>query len=199
VRLASAVSGLLLMGGTLGATAAPAVAWSPKTAGGPAAHGTTSALAGPANRGGWRDWNWSDPLKDKKGRNHVVTIPEEDRFTPFALTIHVGDSVTWRNEDTDDHTVVTDNAFTTTDNRGVNHLIPGTEANHGRPGIFTLTFRRAGAFVYYCRFHARLDQFDQPVAPGPEGGIQDPNGNFGTPMNGLITVLPNDGDWDWDE
>jgi hypothetical protein len=28
------------------------------------------------------------------------------------------------------------------------------------------------------------------VAPGPDGGIQDPNGNFGTPMNGVITVLP---------
>jgi hypothetical protein len=26
--------------------------------------------------------------------------------------------------------------------------------------------------------------------PGPDGGIEDANGNFGTPMSGVITVLP---------
>ncbi len=30
----------------------------------------------------------------------------------------------------------------------------------------------------------------QPIAPGPFGGIQDSNGNFGTPMNGVVTVVP---------
>jgi hypothetical protein len=44
--------------------------------------------------------------------------------------------------------------------------------------------------VYYCRFHAQLDAFNQPIAPGPDGGVQDANGNFGTPMSGVITVLP---------
>ena len=38
------------------------------------------------------------------------------------------------------------------------------------------------------RFHAHLDAYHQPVAPGPEGGIQDSNGNFGTPMMGVVTV-----------
>jgi hypothetical protein len=37
-----------------------------------------------------------------------------------------------------------------------------------------------------------LDADNQPKAPGPDGGIQDSNGNFGTPMNGVITVLDND-------
>jgi len=37
-----------------------------------------------------------------------------------------------------------------------------------------------------------LDSFNQPKAPGPDGGIQDPNGNFGTPMNGVITVVGED-------
>ena len=53
-------------------------------------------------------------------------------------------------------------------------------------------FRHAGTFVYYCRFHAVLDADSQPKAPGPMGGIQDPDGNFGTPMNGIVTVLPGD-------
>jgi hypothetical protein len=32
------------------------------------------------------------------------------------------------------------------------------------------------------------DAAQQPVAPGPDGGIEDPPGNFGTPMMGVITV-----------
>jgi hypothetical protein len=34
-----------------------------------------------------------------------------------------------------------------------------------------------------------LDPDNQPIAPGPDGGIQDSNGNFGTPMSGVITVV----------
>ena len=118
----------------------------------------------------------------------MITVPGEDRFAPFAVTAHVGERVTWVNNDTDDHTVVTDNKFTATDHKGISHLIPGTVNNHRKPGIFTLTFRQPGTFVYYCRFHSHLDASHQPVAPGPDGGIQDANGNFGTPMVGIVTV-----------
>ena len=117
------------------------------------------------------------------GRSHQVTVPEEDRFTPFALTVHPGDTVRWVNNDTDDHTVVSDDAFNTAGNQGANRLLPA-----GRS--VSLRFTHPGTFVYYCRFHAHLDAFNQPVAPGPDGGIQDANGNFGTPMSGVITVLP---------
>ncbi|MGH7894432.1 MAG: cupredoxin domain-containing protein [Candidatus Binatia bacterium] len=73
------------------------------------------------------------------GRVHqMVIVPEEDRFLPFSLTIRAGESVRWVNGDTDDHTVVSDDAFT----------------------------------------------------PGPDGGIQDDDGTFGTPMMGVITVIP---------
>jgi hypothetical protein len=53
----------------------------------------------------------------------------------------------------------------------------------------TLEFDHAGTFVYYCRFHSMLDADNQPIAPGPDGGIQDANGNFGKPMSGVITVV----------
>ena len=112
-----------------------------------------------------------------------VTVPEADRFVPFAKTIHVGDTVRWTNNDTDDHTVVSDDAFDTAGHQGTDHLLP-------TGGTYELTFDQAGTFVYYCRFHARLDSYQQPVAPGPEGGIQGNAGNFGTPMSGVITVLP---------
>ena len=123
-----------------------------------------------------------------KGCAQQVVVPGEDRFTPFALTIHAGDCVEWVNQDTDDHTVVSDDAFNTAGHKGVNQLLVGTTNNGGQPGVFILRFSRPGTFVYYCRFHSHLDADNQPVAPGPRGGIQDSTGNFGTPMMGVITV-----------
>ncbi len=131
----------------------------------------------------------SGAASSRAQNNHVVLIPQADKFLPFHLTIHAGDSVTWVNKDTDDHTVVSDNAFNNAGHLGLDHLIPGTDANHGKPGRFSVRFSHPGTFVYYCRFHAHLDADNQPVAPGPDGGIQDMNGNFGTPMTGVITVV----------
>jgi plastocyanin len=118
-----------------------------------------------------------------KDRQATVTIPDSDRFIPFALTIRAGDSVHWVNHDSDDHTVVSDDAVNTTGPTGVNEVLPADG------GSLTLTFKQPGQFVYFCRFHSHLDEFNQPVAPGPDGGIQDSNGNFGTPMMGVITVV----------
>jgi plastocyanin len=118
-----------------------------------------------------------------------VIVPEADRFAPFALTIHVGDSVQWVNNDEDDHTIVAVGPLTTSDHNTVNHLLKGLENNGNQPGRFTLKFNQAGRFLYYCRFHAHIDGSHQPVAPGPKGGVEDSKGNFGVPMMGVITVL----------
>jgi plastocyanin len=122
-------------------------------------------------------------------RRHVV-VPGEDRFRPFNQTIHVGDFVIWVNQDTDDHTIVSDDTFNSTGPRKVDVLLPGTDSNGGKFGRYAIFFNEAGTWVYHCRFHSHLDSADQPVAPGPKGGIQDTDGNFGTPMMGVITVLP---------
>jgi plastocyanin len=145
--------------------------------------GTAGAISAQANRGRGAP----RAHRSHATKVHVVTVPEADRFTPFALTIRAGDVVRWVNNDEDAHTVVSDDAFTTAGNTGTDRLLPVD-------GTVELRFTRPGAFVYYCRFHARLDEFNQPVAPGPDGGIQDANGNFGTPMSGLITVLPRNDD-----
>ena len=126
---------------------------------------------------------------EKPHVNRMVIVPKEDRFSPFALTIRSGEAVEWVNMDTDDHTIVS-NDFVNTGQKTINILLPGTDSNNGKPGTFRLHFSRPGVFHYYCRFHAHLDEDHQPVAPGPNGGIQDSNGNFGTPMMGVITVLP---------
>ena len=127
-------------------------------------------------------------VPDDQAVTKTVNIPDSDQFIPFAVTIHVGDSVRWVNNDTDDHTIVAVSKFTTTDHKTVNHVILGTDNNSGQPGVFQLKFNVEGRFVYRCRFHSMLNVNKQPIAPGPRGGIQNSNGNFGTPMMGEITV-----------
>lgn len=131
---------------------------------------------------------------DPDHHHHVkkVMIPGVDKFIPYTIEIKEGDTVQWVNNDTDDHTIVSDDVFTSPAFRNVNHLIPGTDHNGGHPGIFKKTFRHHGTFIYFCRFHSKLDKDNQPVAPGPDGGIQDDKGNFGTPMTGVIVVMPRD-------
>src|SRR5215831_13984212 len=74
---------------------------------------------------------------ERKPKLHSqVIIPGEDRFSPFALTIHAGDSVMWTNTDTDDHTVVSNDFFNTAGNQ-IDTLIPGTDSNNGVPGTLT--------------------------------------------------------------
>ena len=119
-----------------------------------------------------------------------ITIPEEDRFVPYALTIHVGDSVEWVNMDEDDHKILSVDAWTTADHKGLVHVLPGLDNNGGKPGTFTLKFAVPGRFVYRCAFHSHMDSDHQPVAPGPKGGIKDDKGNYGTPMTSVISVLP---------
>jgi|HubBroStandDraft_3_1064219.scaffolds.fasta_scaffold37398_3 plastocyanin len=142
-----------------------------------------------APAGGTGDQQGSAEADAKAQRLHVV-VPKEDRFVPYNLTIHAGDLVVWVNNDTDDHSIVSDDNFSTTGPRRLDKVLPGTDSNHGKPGRFAIHFDHPGTFVYFCRFHAHLDDHQQPVAPGPKGGIQDPDGNHGTPMTGLITVLP---------
>jgi len=105
-----------------------------------------------------------------------------------VFPLEIGDEVQWVNRDTDDHSIVSDDAFNTAGHRGLNMVLVGTDNNGGKPGRFTLKFHHPGTFVYFCRFHSHLDGDNQPVAPGPDGGIQDAHGNFGTPMMGVITV-----------
>ena len=113
----------------------------------------------------------------------LITIPGEDRFTPFAVTVHVGQGVRWINNDTDMHNIISNDAFNTAGHKGLNHVIlPGSH--------FTLKFTHPGVFPFYCDLHSTLDGSHQPKAPGPDGGITDPDGNFGTPMNGVVTVIP---------
>jgi len=112
-----------------------------------------------------------------------IIVPGEDRFSPYAITIHVGQSVEFVNQDADSHNVISIDAFNTAGHKGLNHLLKHDSS-------FKLKFTHPGVFPFYCGFHAMLDGSNQPIAPGPDGGIQDPDGNYGTPMSGVVTVIP---------
>jgi plastocyanin len=83
--------------------------------------------------------------------NHVVIIPQNDIFAPYVLVINQGDSVTWLNDDTMMHTVVSAPraAGGTIDPTSFQLVLqPGQQS--------TITLRDAGVYYYYCGAHATL-------------------------------------------
>ena len=64
---------------------------------------------------------------DERPQVQRIVVPEADQFTPFAATVRVGEVVQWVNRDTDDHTVVSDDAFNTAGHKGVDLQLVGTD------------------------------------------------------------------------
>jgi amicyanin len=61
-------------------------------------------------------------------------------FTPAALTVKVGDTVTWTNKDEEPHTIVAgDGSFRS----------PGLDTN----AAYSYTFTKPGNFDYICSIH----------------------------------------------
>jgi plastocyanin len=73
---------------------------------------------------------------------HVDIVITDDAF-PSNTIIHVGGSVTWHNQDTDEHNVVS------SDSEIVGDLPPGE--------TFTYTFPRTGSIPYHCDFHPGMN------------------------------------------
>jgi plastocyanin len=64
-------------------------------------------------------------------------------FQPAALTVPVGTTVTWTNNDSASHTVTADDGS----------FKSGTLGNGG---TFSQTFATAGTFAYHCAFHSSM-------------------------------------------
>ena len=77
--------------------------------------------------------------------NPNQVIMKDIAFSPSSLTVTVGTTVTWINNDSMDHTVT---SGTPGNNTGV--FDSGTIAPSGK---FTFTFNTKGTFQYYCTFH----------------------------------------------
>jgi len=71
-----------------------------------------------------------------------VTI-QGDAFSPSSLTVKVGDTVTWTNNDNHDHTVTSDSsAF--------------NSGNIANGSTFSFTFNTAGTYSYNCGIHTSM-------------------------------------------
>jgi plastocyanin len=80
-------------------------------------------------------------------------------FGPAALTIAVGDTVTWTNNDDSPHTVTAENG-------------PFDSGNVDPGGTFTFTFTQAGTYGYVCRYHGEMRATIIVTAP-PDAGVGD--------------------------
>jgi plastocyanin len=76
----------------------------------------------------------------------TVSIPKADRFEPFLVEITAGGSVTFKNEDTDAHTVVS----MPTDPVDFKLLAMPAQS-------VTQTFTQPGIYGYYCDAHSNYD------------------------------------------
>ncbi len=68
-------------------------------------------------------------------------------FNPMEITIQVGESVTWTNQDLEPHTVTSGNPG----DADLGSIFRSALLSQG--GTFTHTFNDAGEFVYYCEVH----------------------------------------------
>ena len=90
----------------------------------------------------------------------TVTIPGK-LYDPAQLSVLVGTTVTWKNDDSINHTVTADgDAFAS------GYLPPG--------GSFTFTFAQQGRYAFHCTIHkfmrGEVDVFGL-VLSGPEGPV----------------------------
>jgi plastocyanin len=109
--------------------------------------------------------------------NHTIIIPNNDMFAPYIAQLNVGDTVTWVNEDTVLHTILTSptaqgDAVNPTQFQFV--LGPGKSAS--------LTLREPGLYYYYCDAHAAL------VDGGPASAHKGVRA-YPVPMDGFLYVL----------
>ncbi|MFE0044273.1 cupredoxin domain-containing protein [Streptomyces albireticuli] len=73
----------------------------------------------------------------------VIVLIEDFQFVPSSVTIRVGDTVRWTNNDSATHTSTSDNGVWNSGN-----LTAGTSFRH--------TFRTAGSFSYHCAIHPSM-------------------------------------------
>jgi plastocyanin len=84
---------------------------------------------------------------------YVVTI-KNFSFSPSSLTVPVGATVVWKNDDGVAHTA-------TTTSRGFD------SGNLDNGAKFSFTFLKAGTYAYVCQYHPNMTGQITVVAPSP--------------------------------
>jgi plastocyanin len=84
-------------------------------------------------------------------------------FSPASLTVSVGDTVTWTNNDQQTHTATADDASWNSGNIA------------GGGGTKAVTFTTAGTFPYHCAIHSSMTgTLTVQAAPAPGAGATTP-------------------------
>jgi plastocyanin len=107
----------------------------------------------------------------------VITIPNNDIFAPYMTVLNAGDSVTWLNQDSVLHTILS---------------APSIQGGAVNPQQFqivlgagkaaSLTLRHPGLYYYYCDAHTTFqDQGPAAARPGMRA--------YPVPMDGFLYVL----------
>ncbi len=82
-------------------------------------------------------------------------------FNPGTVMIHVGQTVTWRNDDTTPHTTTSGSCP-----GGACTPAAGWDSGTLNPGqTFSHQFTAAGTFPYFCRIHGAMMQGTVVVMP----------------------------------
>jgi len=76
---------------------------------------------------------------------NTITI-KDFAFSPAALTVKTGTTVTWVNDDSAPHTVVSDDGAP----------VPFTSAQLATGASFQQTFTQAGTYPYHCSIHPSM-------------------------------------------
>jgi len=118
------------------ASPAPAVTAVPSVAASVAASTAPSEAASPASSAS------SAPAGSAAAGGTAVTI-QGFAFDPKTLTVKVGTTVTWTNQDSVGHTVTLDDG-----SAGSGTLQQGA--------TFQQTFSKAGSFAYHCKIHPSM-------------------------------------------
>ena len=87
----------------------------------------------------------SDSANSTPEATNTVSI-KDFLYSPVAIKVKVGDTVTWTNNDSTSHTITADTA---SDNAPNSSTIT-------KGGTYSFTFKTAGTYAYHCNFHGQM-------------------------------------------
>jgi LPXTG-motif cell wall-anchored protein len=100
-----------------------------------------------------------------KQTGHDVAM-RDYKFVPKEITVDVGDTVTWTNEDSAEHNAIAeDESFRT--------------PTFGEGETASVTIEKAGSFPYFCSLHANMEGRITTTGSEPSGGGGDSGGGGG--------------------
>jgi plastocyanin len=101
-----------------------------------------------------------------KQTSHDVAM-RDYKFVPKEITVDVGDTVTWTNEDSADHNAIAeDDSFRT--------------PTFGEGETASVTIEKAGSFPYFCSLHANMEGRISTTGNEPTGGGGGSGGSGGS-------------------